>query len=82
MHGANMGSTWVLSAPDGPHVDPMNLALKDTVQSRNTTCLSGHFILDRDINLDWIVLWFNQSDFDEDIAAELLDLSKLPVLLL
>ena len=26
VHGANMGPTWVLSAPDGPHVDPMNLA--------------------------------------------------------
>ena len=24
-----MGSTWVLSAPDGPHVGPMNLAIKD-----------------------------------------------------
>ena len=27
VHGANMGSTWVLSAPDGPHVGPMNLAI-------------------------------------------------------
>ena len=24
-----MGPTWVLSAPDGPHVGPMNLALRD-----------------------------------------------------
>ena len=23
-----MGPTWVLSAPDGPHVDPMNLAIR------------------------------------------------------
>ena len=22
VHGANMGPTWVLSAPDGPHVGP------------------------------------------------------------
>ena len=29
VHGANMGSTWVLSAPDGPHVGPMNLAIRD-----------------------------------------------------
>ena len=28
VHGANMGPTWVLSAPDGPHVDPMNLAIR------------------------------------------------------
>ena len=24
-----MGPTWVLSAADGPHVGPMNLAIKD-----------------------------------------------------
>ena len=28
VHGANMGPTWVLSAPDGLHVGPMNLALR------------------------------------------------------
>ena len=27
VHGANMGPTWVLSVPDGPHVCPMNLAI-------------------------------------------------------
>ena len=27
VHGANMGPTWVLSAPDGPHVGPMNFAI-------------------------------------------------------
>ena len=27
--GANMGPTWVLSAPAGPHVGPMNLAIKE-----------------------------------------------------
>ena len=27
VHGANMGPTWVLSAPDWPHVGPMNLAI-------------------------------------------------------
>ena len=29
VHGANMRPTWVLSAPDGPHVGPMNLAIRD-----------------------------------------------------
>ena len=29
VHGANMGSTWVLSIPDGPHVDPMNFAIRE-----------------------------------------------------
>ena len=28
VHGANMGPIWVLSAPDGPHVEPMNLAIR------------------------------------------------------
>ena len=27
-HGASMGPTWVLSAPDGPHVGPMNPAIR------------------------------------------------------
>ena len=29
VHGANMGRTWVLTAPDGPHVGPTNLAIRD-----------------------------------------------------
>ena len=28
VHGANMGPTWVLWAPDGPHVGPMNIAIR------------------------------------------------------
>ena len=28
VHGANMGPTWVLSAPDGPHMGPMDLAIR------------------------------------------------------
>ena len=27
VHGANMGPIWVLSAPDGPHVGPMNFVI-------------------------------------------------------
>ena len=33
VHAANMGPTWVLSAPDGPHVGPMNLAIRVVKQS-------------------------------------------------
>ena len=29
VHGVNLGPIWVLSAPDGPHVGPMNLAIRD-----------------------------------------------------
>ena len=28
VHGASMMSTWVLSAPDGPHVGPISLAIR------------------------------------------------------
>ena len=28
VHVANVGPTWVLSAPGGPHVDPMNFAIR------------------------------------------------------
>ena len=50
VHGANMGPTWVLSAPDGPHVGPMNLAIKgdnvlmDPCDLFTLWWLQGHFI--------------------------------------
>ena len=31
VHGAYMGPTWVLSAPDGPHVGPMNIGIMDYI---------------------------------------------------
>ena len=33
VRGANMGPTWVLSAPDGPHAGPMNLAIREWLTS-------------------------------------------------
>ena len=32
VHGANMGPTWVLSVPDGPHVGPVNFVIRGTPQ--------------------------------------------------
>ena len=44
IHGTNMGPTWVLSTPGGPHVGPMNHAIRYTTishfQVSNTA--SGH----------------------------------------
>ena len=34
-----MGPTWVLSAPDGPHIGPMNLAIGDAI----STCTHTSF---------------------------------------
>ena len=42
VHGANMGPTWVLSAPDGPHVGPMNLAI--TERRLKSSNLWFHFL--------------------------------------
>ena len=33
-HGANMGPTWVLLVPDGPHDGPMNLAIRAGCKGR------------------------------------------------
>ena len=32
VHGANMGPTWVLSAPDWPHVGPWTFAVRVSSQ--------------------------------------------------
>ena len=43
LHWSNMGSTWVLSAPDGPHVGPMNFnreTLVDMYTRRNQILLT------------------------------------------
>ena len=45
VHGANMGPTWVLSAPDGPHVDPMICAI--------WVVLTIHLLIDT-----WQTEWF------------------------
>ena len=34
IHGANIGPTWVLSAPDGPHAGPLNLAIRVCLGSK------------------------------------------------
>ena len=37
VHGANMGPTRVLSAPDGPHIGPMNLAIRELVETKHNS---------------------------------------------
>ena len=41
IHGANMGPIWVLSAPDGPLVGPMNLAIRDNIYWSEMSYLCG-----------------------------------------
>ena len=40
VHGANMGPTWVLSAPGGPHFGHMNLAIWEVNIAVNNELLS------------------------------------------
>ena len=46
VHGTSMGPAWVLSAPDGPHVGPMNLAVRGVWSCCNLmgNKLDGHGI--------------------------------------
>ena len=43
-HGANMGPTWVMSVLDGPHVGPMNLAIR---VSFKLTCHTKYALIQR-----------------------------------
>ena len=41
VHGANIGPTWDLSAPDGPHVGPMNLAIREGFVDSSSIAMSN-----------------------------------------
>ena len=45
VHGANMGPTWVLSAPDGPHVGPMNLSFRGFAECPNDCAHRSRFVI-------------------------------------
>ena len=51
VHGANMGPTWVLSAPDGPHVGPMNLAIRAVISALDPDCTLDSCMIYRAGNL-------------------------------
>ena len=71
VHGANMGPNWVLSVPDGPHVGPMNLAIRvDIVLVWNITNLSSILLL---------LLKVEYSEIIRSIIPQLL-MSRLPLL--
>ena len=43
VHGANMGPTWVLPAPDGPHVGPINLAIRVLMAHVFLSCVVAQY---------------------------------------
>ena len=52
VHRVNMGPTWVLSAPDGPLVGPMNLAIRDGITAASHESHTAS-------NTRWIGCWSN-----------------------
>ena len=68
VHGANMGHTWVLSAPDGPQFGPMSLAigvLKEKMhvnlsisEIRRMNSMDKVLKRNTDFALWYILLWF------------------------
>ena len=50
VYGANMGPTWVLSAPDGPHVGPMNVAMRGLSASANPVWVVDEYVIAFEIN--------------------------------
>ena len=55
VHGANMGPTWVLSAPDGPHVDPMYLVIREITLSLSNYAGS----IRRIAGVEWIKITYS-----------------------
>ena len=54
IHGANNGPICVLSAPDGPHVGPMNFAIREVVrrESMLSLCTMEVKVFGKDKQLD------------------------------
>ena len=65
-HGANMGPTWVLSAPGGSNIGPMNLAIWEVNHFRAEFIFENMKLVDKMCKYEWIrlVLWKMQSGHD------------------
>ena len=64
VRGANMGPTWVLSAPVGPHIGLMNLAIRAVVAllalCENTYALADHGVSKQENHRSNMWLAFSQ----------------------
>ena len=55
VHGVNIGPTWVLSASDGPHIGPMNLAIRVDFEIQNNKVYIC-WMLVRSYLISWIFI--------------------------
>ena len=78
VHGANMGPTWVLSAPDWPHVGPMYLAIRalltggflsEWFSGARSIFMSCHYVQNK-LGGNNIRHW-NLHDLEEDMCTAL-----------
>ena len=81
VHGANMGPTWVLAAPDWPHVGPMNLATVYPKKYARGFCFAvlccGYTLTDFPISirLTSLALW-QSNDCPSASKATLMNMDK------
>ena len=60
VHWANIGPTWVLSAPDGPHVGSMNLAINEVIVCSHTNSFSQD---GADMLNEFVTFWISKGNF-------------------
>ena len=71
-----MGPTWDLSTPDGPHVDPMSLAIRD-VNKRGLRYPARGKLQNPDADNQWYLLCFkNWNRKDEFVVFQKLKLKE------
>ena len=66
VHGANMGPTWVLPAPDGPRVGPINLDIWTSYPCAIPVLLEGTASATR-LQWNFLLLWNTLPATGEDI---------------
>ena len=59
IYWANMGPTWVLSAPVGPHVGPINLAIKHSYRRQPPMVFARSFVILNESGRVWKLVCIN-----------------------
>ena len=72
VHGANMGPTWVLLAPDGPHVGPMNLAIWGSLEHTENWWIHHHTKTKQDITMAINKVIADDSHWHLDVIMDIL----------
>ena len=63
VNGANIRPTWVLSAPDGPHVGPTNLTIRENMNDPLSICIQSSQI-NQTHQLNAMLITFKETCFE------------------